>query len=97
MSEKEKQIKPPKTEDRYAAAYDPQIARRLLAFIWPYRRSYALGFAFMLIESTAVVGGPYLLSRAIDDGIAVGNIVLSVGDDLFAGECDGPGRAIRYL
>ena len=75
MSEKEKQIKPPKTEDRYAAAYDPQIARRLLAFIWPYRRSYALGFAFMLIESTAVVGGPYLLSRAIDDGIAVGNIV----------------------
>jgi len=74
MSDKEKQIKPPKTEDRYAAAYDPQIARRLLAFIWPYRRSYALGFAFMLIESAAVVGGPYLVSRAIDDGIAVGDI-----------------------
>jgi ATP-binding cassette, subfamily B, multidrug efflux pump len=70
----DKQIKPPQTEDRYAVAYDPQIARRLLKFIWPYRRSYALGFAFMLIESAAVVGGPYLVSLAIDKGIALGDV-----------------------
>jgi ATP-binding cassette subfamily B protein/subfamily B ATP-binding cassette protein MsbA len=71
----EKQIKPPQTEDRYAAGYDPQIARRLLKFIWPYRWRYALGFAFMLIESVAVVGGPYLVSLAIDNGIALGDAV----------------------
>ena len=71
----DKQIKPPQTEDRYAVAYDPQIARRLLKFIWPYRWSYALGFAFMLIESAAVVGGPYLVSLAIDQGIDLGDVL----------------------
>jgi len=71
----DKQIKPPKTEERYAVAYDPLIARRLLKFIWPYRWSYALGFAFMLVESVAVVGGPYLVSLAIDKGIDLGDVL----------------------
>jgi ATP-binding cassette subfamily B protein/subfamily B ATP-binding cassette protein MsbA len=70
-----KKIQPPKTDERYADSYDPKIARRLLAFVWPYRLRYALGFFFMVIESAAVVGGPYLVSRAIDNGIAVGNVV----------------------
>ena len=64
---------PPKTEDRYAA-YDPQIARRLATYIWPYRWSYALGFLFMLVESAAVVGGPYLVRLAIDRGISAGDV-----------------------
>ncbi|HBX70055.1 MAG TPA: ABC transporter ATP-binding protein [Chloroflexi bacterium] len=72
----EQQIKPPKSEERYTAAYDPQIARRLLHFIWPYRWSYALGFVFMVIESAAVVGGPYLVGQAIDAGIAKGDVVV---------------------
>jgi len=71
----DKKIHPPKTDEHYAASYDPKIARRFLEFIWPYRWRYALGFAFMLIESAAVVGGPYLVSLAIDNGIAVGNVV----------------------
>ena len=70
-----KKIQPPKTDQQYAASYDPKIARRFLEFLWPYRRRYTLGFAFMLIESAAVVGGPYLVSVAIDEGIAVGNVV----------------------
>jgi len=69
------QAKPPTTDKQFAAKYDPKIARRLLEFIWPYRLRYALGFAFMLVESAAVVGGPYLVSLAIDNGIAVGDIL----------------------
>ena len=65
---------PPPTENRYAA-YDPQIARRLAAYIWPYRRSYALGFLLMLVESAAVVGGPYLVRMAIDRGISAGDVI----------------------
>lgn len=70
-----KKIQPPKTDEQYAASYDPKIARRFLEFLWPYRWRYALGFSFMLIESAAVVGGPYLVGLAIDNGIAVGNVV----------------------
>ncbi len=70
-----KKITPPKTDEHYAASYDPKIARRFLEFLWPYRWRYALGFFFMLIELAAVVGGPYLFGLAIDNGIAVGNIV----------------------
>ena len=65
---------PPKTEDRFAA-YDPKIAQRLAAFLWPYRRSYALGFVFMLIESAAVVGGPYLVQMSIDRGISAQDVL----------------------
>ncbi len=70
----EKKIQPPKTDEHYAASYDPKIARRFLEFLWPYRWRYALGFSFMLIESVAVVGGPYLVGVAIDNGIAVGDV-----------------------
>ncbi|MFN2233583.1 MAG: hypothetical protein ACK2U1_05100, partial [Anaerolineales bacterium] len=71
----EKKITPPKTDEQYAASYNPQIARRLLEFLWPYRWRYALGFSFMLIESAAVVGGPYLVGEAIDNGIAAGDMI----------------------
>ena len=70
-----KQISPPAVDDQFAASYDPKVARRLLEFLWPYRWRYMLGFVFMLVESAAVVGGPYLVSQAIDHGIAVGNLL----------------------
>jgi ATP-binding cassette subfamily B protein/subfamily B ATP-binding cassette protein MsbA len=70
-----KKVTPPKTDEQYAASYNPKIARRFLEFLWPYRWRYALGFSFMLIESAAVVGGPYLVGEAIDNGIAAGNVV----------------------
>jgi len=73
MSKKE--ITPPKTDEQFATSYDPKIARRFLEFMWPYRWRYAGGFALMLVESVSVVGGPYLVSLAIDNGIAVGDVV----------------------
>ena len=71
----EKQTKPPKTDDQYAASFDPQVARRFIEFMRPYRWRYVSGFIFMLIESAVVVGGPYLVSLAIDNGIAVGDVL----------------------
>ncbi len=70
-----KKITPPKTDEQFATSYDPKIARRFLEFMWPYRWRYAIGFALMLVESVSVVGGPYLVSLAIDNGIAVGDVV----------------------
>ena len=106
-----KKIKPPKTDEQYAASYDPKMLADFLNLSGLIVGAMPLGFTFMLIESVAVVGGPYLISLAIDDGIAVGNVVAlrnavlvvfvvglaAVGHDLYAGQCDGSCWAVGDL
>ena len=65
---------PPPNEDIVFKGYDPQITRRLLAFLSPYRWRFILAIALMLISSAAAVMGPYLVKVAIDSGLATGSI-----------------------
>jgi ATP-binding cassette subfamily B protein/subfamily B ATP-binding cassette protein MsbA len=51
------------------AEYDPDIARRLMAYIRPYARHLGLATALVLTASAMSLAGPYVVRLAIDEGI----------------------------
>lgn len=55
--------------------YDPKVARGLLRFVKPYTGQMLLALFFMILVTAASVSGPYFVKLAIDDGIAVNDIV----------------------
>jgi ATP-binding cassette subfamily B protein/subfamily B ATP-binding cassette protein MsbA len=55
--------------------YDPKVARGLLRFVRPYTQQMLIALFFMILVTAASVSGPYFVKLAIDDGIAVNNIV----------------------
>jgi len=50
-------------------AYDSRLVRRLLGYARPYRRQYVLAIVLMIARSLFSVAGPWIVGRAIDDGI----------------------------
>jgi ATP-binding cassette, subfamily B, multidrug efflux pump len=69
------EITPPQLEDLPYKDYDPEIARQLLTFIRPYYRTIGISVFYMALSSLAAVSVPYLVSRALDQGIAGRSIV----------------------
>jgi ATP-binding cassette subfamily B multidrug efflux pump len=55
-------------------AYDPQITRRLLTYLRPYRRQLLIALVFMIISTLANISGPYLIKVALDNGMAMGDL-----------------------
>ena len=47
-------------------AYDGQLMRRLLRYIWPYRGAAALAFLYIILGSALSVLPPWLTKLAID-------------------------------
>ncbi len=63
------------SEEQYAKDFDPQVARRLMAFVKPYFWRLMLALFFMFIASLASVSGPYFIKVAIDSGLAKGDVI----------------------
>lgn len=63
------------SEELYDKALDPQVARRLLAYVVPYKWQMLWAALLMFGSTFSSVIGPYLIKVAIDDGLAAGNIV----------------------
>jgi ABC-type multidrug transport system fused ATPase/permease subunit len=63
------------SEELYDKGLDPQVARRLLGFIAPYKWKMLLSAFLMLVATASTVIGPYLVKVAIDDGILAQNVV----------------------
>ncbi|MDQ3695883.1 MAG: ABC transporter ATP-binding protein/permease [Chloroflexota bacterium] len=57
----------PDPDDLLGKAYDPRIARRLAAFVLPYRRQALAGIGLILISTAADLLLPTLFSRVIDE------------------------------
>jgi ABC-type multidrug transport system fused ATPase/permease subunit len=57
----------PDPDELLGKAYDPQIARRLFAFVLPYKRQAATVVALILISTAADLLLPTLFSWAIDE------------------------------
>ncbi|MDQ3654360.1 MAG: ABC transporter ATP-binding protein/permease [Chloroflexota bacterium] len=57
----------PDPDDLLGKAYDPRIARRLLAFVLPYRGQAVAGAGLILVATAADLLLPTLFSRAIDE------------------------------
>jgi ATP-binding cassette subfamily B protein/subfamily B ATP-binding cassette protein MsbA len=63
------------SEELYDKGLDPQIARRLISYVAPYKWQM-LWAAFLMFGSTfSTVIGPYLVKVAIDDGLTAGNVI----------------------
>jgi ATP-binding cassette subfamily B protein/subfamily B ATP-binding cassette protein MsbA len=61
--------KAPSLDDVAAKGYDPQVTRRLSAFVRPYWKPLTLALAFIILASFVNIAGPYLIKVAIDAGI----------------------------
>jgi ATP-binding cassette subfamily B protein/subfamily B ATP-binding cassette protein MsbA len=56
--------------------FDPQVSRRLVRFAAPYRWWLLIALVCMLIASAASILGPYLVSIALDEGLATGSVTV---------------------
>jgi len=77
MTQQTTTIVPPayvtQSEELYDKALDPKVARRLLAYIAPYKWQMLFSAFLMFVAVTSSVAGPYLVKVAIDDGLAAGD------------------------
>ena len=65
---------PPNDDEILGKAYDPRIARRLLAYVRPYAGRIGLAILWMALAMVGYIAGPYLIAIAIDEGIAKGDL-----------------------
>ena len=61
-------------EEILGKAYDARLMRRLLAYLRPYRWQAALALAAIVTNSVLQLVPPFLMKRAIDQHIAVGQL-----------------------
>jgi ATP-binding cassette subfamily B protein len=61
-------------EEPLHAPYDPRIARRLIAYLGPYRRYVALAVGLLFATAAIEAAQPYLVKVAIDEHIARGDL-----------------------
>jgi ATP-binding cassette subfamily B multidrug efflux pump len=61
------------SEELYDKPFDPAVARRLLAFLAPYKWQMLFSAFLMLVAVSSSIAGPYLVKVAIDDGLTAGN------------------------
>ena len=65
----------PEDDTVIGTAYDGALMRRMLRFIAPYRKLIIITVIFMMGQSVASLGGPYMQKLAIDGPIAFGDQV----------------------
>ena len=61
-------------EEALGKAYDARLMRRLLTYLWPYRRAVSIALAAIVGHSVLQLAQPYLTMLAIDSYIATGDL-----------------------
>ncbi|MBK7318830.1 MAG: ABC transporter ATP-binding protein [Anaerolineales bacterium] len=61
------------SEEFYDKPLDPNVAKRLIGFVAPYKWQLLFSSFLMLVAVLSSVIGPYLVKVAIDDGLVAGN------------------------
>jgi ATP-binding cassette subfamily B protein/subfamily B ATP-binding cassette protein MsbA len=61
----------PDEDEKLGKAYDARLVRRLFHYVRPYRRQYLLSIILMIVRSLLSVAGPWIVGRAVDEGIRV--------------------------
>jgi ATP-binding cassette, subfamily B, multidrug efflux pump len=70
-------------EEILAKAYDSRLMRRLLKYLWPYRRLISGALVFLILNSILQVAGPLLTKIAIDRYLAPNPARISTPIDRF--------------
>lgn len=63
----------PTNTDHLAKLYDRNLVTRLWKFVEPYNRRFMLAVVLIVFSSMASVGAPYIIKRAVDDGVSLGD------------------------
>ena len=61
-------------EEIILKGYDPNLTKRLIRFVKPYRWPLFLSLVMMLLSAGASVAGPYLVKVALDSGLGTGSL-----------------------
>jgi ATP-binding cassette subfamily B multidrug efflux pump len=61
-------------EDLLGQAYDSRLVKRLLNYTYPYRTRLVAAIILMVITSLLSVSGPWIIGKAIDEGIVAGDL-----------------------
>lgn len=64
----------PDEEDTLGKAYDGRLVRRLGRYLVPYKTKLIAAIILMIVTSIMMVSGPWIIGRAIDDGIEAGDM-----------------------
>ena len=61
-------------DDILGKAYDSRLVSRLLSTMKPYKGRMVVAVVLMIISSLLSVAGPWIVGKAVDDGIRIGNL-----------------------
>ncbi len=67
---------PDEEDDLLGKAYDSRLVRRLFQYNHPYLRQLVAAIILMIVASLLSVSGPWIIGKAIDDGIKTGDLRL---------------------
>ena len=59
-------------EEMFGKVYDPQIVRRIGAFVQPYRRQFVISVVAVLVFTLTQLAIPMIIRHAIDKGVMLG-------------------------
>ena len=59
-------------EEMFGRVFDPQIVRRIWAFVQPYRRQFLISVVAVLVFTLTQLAIPMIIRRAIDQGVMAG-------------------------
>lgn len=63
------------SEEALDKKYDPNIARKLLTFLYPYRKQAIAALVLNAVATITAISGPYFVKLALDDGIASKDLI----------------------
>jgi len=80
----------PDQDDSLGKVYDARLFRRLAGYTRPFLGQFLLAILLMILRSVFAVSAPWIVGRAIDDGIRAGDLsVLRIWTLIFAASAVG--------
>lgn len=64
----------PDEEEAQEKTYDSRLVKRLMVYVAVYKREFVISLLLIIVTSVMSVGTPWMIQRAIDDGIRAGNV-----------------------
>lgn len=76
----------PDEEEAQEKTYDGRLVKRLMVYVAVYKREFLISLLLIVVTSLTSVGAPWIIQRAIDDGIRAGDVgALRLWTFLFVG------------
>ena len=64
----------PDEEEAQEKTYDGRLVKRLMVYVFVYKREFLLSLVLIVVTSLTSVGTPWMIQQAIDNGIRTGNV-----------------------